>query len=81
MNSRRKGEDLLPRLAPIPRHAMSAPVRGGPVREGGVCDRHGVSHRVADAIQPLAAGVRRTLGMLPVLEVLGIIALFFLLAQ
>ena len=73
MNSRRKGEDLLPRIAPIPR-SLSRTDRPGRMAPG-------LCRGLAEAASRIAAALGRGLTVLPVLELLGIGLLVLLLGR
>lgn len=79
MDSKSKGENLLPRLAPIPR---SVPVFGAQGERQRPWDS---IPRICQGIPDLAhrawTGLGRALIVLPVLEVLGLLGLVFLLGR
>ncbi len=79
MDNRRRGEDLLPRLAPLPR---SLPQRSRPGRASYFCRRApGVCRGLTDIASRTATVVGRGLTVLPVLELLGIGLLVLLLGR
>lgn len=79
MDGPRRGDDLFPRLAPIPR---SIPVAAGGRGVLTLCRRApGLCRGFSAAASRLAASFGRALTVLPVLEVLGFVALVFLLGR
>ncbi len=64
MDSRHKGGDLLPRIAPIPR-SLSQTEHPGPIALG-------LGRGLAEVAPRVAAAFGRGLTVLPVLELLGI---------
>lgn len=79
MDSKSKGEDLLPRLAPIPRSVSVYGAQGNGQRPGESIPR--LFRKMADLVHGAWTGVGRALIVLPVLEVLGLLALVFLLGR
>lgn len=79
MDSRRRGEDLLPRLAPVPR---SVPLDRSRAGVGDVCARvPGLCRHAAALWGGTVAVVGRGLTVLPVLEILGLAGLLYLLGR
>lgn len=79
MNSRRRGEDLLPRLAPVARSVARprSSWRQGGGREAGL----GLILRGTAIFESLLPSLLRGLRVLPVLEMLGIAVLVYLLGR
>lgn len=79
MNSRRRGEDLLPRLAPIPRTIRQPRPNAGPGR--GRQFAPDLIRRVTALSATVLAALSRGLAVLPVLEILGLAVLIYLFAR
>ncbi len=79
MDSRPRGKDLLPRIAPIPR---SIPGLASPRRTARLCHRApGLCRRVTQTASRVTAALGRGLTVLPVLELVGIGLLILLLGR
>jgi len=79
MDNAGKGEHLLPRLAPIPR---SLAPKGDPAPRWRISRSAPVTCRwVGAAMETVAAGLSRSLSMVPVLELFGIALLFLMFSR